>query len=155
MRSPRTCAAPTPTRRRYGLSSQRCRCGPAGQRRITPVAIPLTHPPCAQAAALAARAAALEQRALWLSCSEADALQHACAVLGSPDACGAASPGDLERTPQERATDAALAQQQRSLKRKKQPGEEEDDPFGLGGFSPLLFAPQRLPEEEREDGRPA
>ena len=40
--------------------------------------------PFSQADALSARASALEQRALFLSCTEADELEHAAGVLGQP-----------------------------------------------------------------------
>jgi hypothetical protein len=45
---------------------------------------------CAQADALSERATALERRALYLSCDEADELARACAVLGGAP-CNSAS----------------------------------------------------------------
>ena len=53
---------------------------------------------CAQAEALVEQAAALEQRALWLSCREADELERAGSVLGgaarSPAPLASASPSE-------------------------------------------------------------
>jgi hypothetical protein len=86
---------------------------------------PCSLPACAdllssQAEALSARASALEQRALFLSCAEADELEHAAGVLGQQPVgvAGPHQPLPLEQ---------AGATRKRGSKRKQASADSEAD----------------------------
>ena len=71
--------------------------------------------PFSQADALSARASALEQRALFLSCAEADELEHAAGVLGQPVQAGGLGP----HLPLPSPVEEAGATRKRGSKRKQ------------------------------------
>jgi hypothetical protein len=75
------------------------------------------HRACAQAEALAERATALERRALYLSCDEAEELARACSVLGGAP-CNSAS---AEAPP-------LLPPQEQRTHKRKQPSEDVQTP---------------------------